>query len=53
MGLVGNSLKYLHRMEDGLIFRVREATLRSHVGMFDMFLESQLEGVEPEAKEAA
>jgi len=53
MGLVGNNVKYLHRMEDGLIFRVREATLRSHVGPFDMFLDSQLECAEPQAKEAA
>jgi lipopolysaccharide transport system ATP-binding protein len=53
MGLVSGTLKYLHRMEDALIFRVAPGTQRAHVGIFDMFVDSQIEGSSLEAKEAA
>ena len=57
MGVVDSQVKYLHRLEDAMIFRVIDGPIGSH-GIFDMFVKAevaQAEVVPAEvvAKEAA
>jgi hypothetical protein len=53
MGTVDGRPRFLHRMEDILMFRVREEDVRSTAGLFDCFLDAQVSYVNPASREAA
>jgi lipopolysaccharide transport system ATP-binding protein len=53
MGMANGRLEFLHRMEDGLMFRVQEGEVSSTVGLADLFVQSQVDLPLAEMQEAA
>jgi lipopolysaccharide transport system ATP-binding protein len=53
VGLVDGAERYLHRLEDVLMFRVLEGYNRSTAGVSDLFVDSQVEPCPAETAAAA